>query len=64
MVSNRRRFSANAFSVDVPEEDTTEGGESAEQVGFPRDGGLDAVDIVGGSQRRATSRHDGRGLEW
>lgn len=46
----------------IPEEDTTEGGESAEQVGLPSYGCLDAVDIGGGSQRRGTSRHDGRGL--
>jgi len=31
----------------VTEEDTTEGGECAHEVGLPGDGGLDALDIVG-----------------
>jgi len=38
----------------VTEEDTTEGGEGAEEVGLPGDGGLDVLDILRGVE-------DGRG---
>lgn len=44
-------------TVDVPgvitEEDTTERGERAEQVGLPRHWSFDAANIAGGSERCA-----------
>lgn len=41
----------------VAEEDTTERGKGANQVGLPGDGGLDAVDIAASSEND-TARHD------
>jgi len=45
----------------VTEEDTTERGESAHQVGLPGDGSLDALNIVGCGETPSGRNDRGRG---
>ena len=44
----------------ITEEDATERGEGAYQVGLPGDRRLDMVEIMGDSEGAGASRHDGR----
>jgi len=44
----------------VTEEDTSEGGEGADQIGLPGDWSLNLIDIRGGSKH--STRHVGGGL--
>lgn len=41
----------------VAEEDTTEGGKGADEVGFPGHWRLDAIDIAGGREADTAARH-------
>ena len=47
----------------LTEEDTTEGGEGADEVGFPGDGRLDAIDIGRGGERVAGHGCGGLGAQ-
>jgi len=46
----------------ITEEDTSEGGKGADEVGLEGDWGLDAVDIVSGCE--SCARHDGQNAVW